>query len=63
MSHVTFEHMKCMEEILAVHILHLRCMALYDSLGLEGERKDLGHDIFEKLAHIPTDLSTQAEQN
>ena len=48
-NHVTLEHIKGTDNILVDSISCLRSIHLCDSIDLEVEEKEFGHDIFEKV--------------
>ena len=63
MSHVTFEHIKGISNILTNIITCLRFIHLHDSLHLDGQEKELGHDISEELHLINAETPAQIKQN
>ena len=62
MSYVIFEHIKGTDNILAESMSHLRSIHLYNSLDLEGEGKEFGHDMFQRTPPINTDTSHSGKE-
>ena len=64
MSYVTFKHIKGTDLYLSrQYLMHLRSVHLHDSLGPQGEGKELGH-LFLRISPICTEETpAQLEQN
>ena len=59
MSHVTFEHIKGTDNILAHSFSHLKSIYLYDPLDHEREGKEFGHDFLKNCTNKHRNPSTQ----
>ena len=57
MSHVTFEHIKGTDKILADSISYIRLKYLFGSLGHKGKGKEFGHKVFEEFPPKETNVN------